>query len=134
MSTSDHDFLFASLGDKPPQTARKIHLRRLYDILQLSIQRHDLDRARRAWAILVRCRELDWKTTWKTSLYLLDQQDVDDESMGAVDFLKSMTRQHSENVRHLLGSEHLLRASLSAKLFCARLSFARSRMVNLVPR
>lgn len=74
MSPSDHDhtFLFASLGDKPPRSSRKAHLRRLHDILQLCILRNDLPRARRAWAILVRCRETDWKAMWSTAVHLVN--------------------------------------------------------------
>ena len=105
MSAADHSFLFSSLSSKQPTTARKAHIRRLFDILQLCVQRHDWVRAKRAWAILVRCREVDWKAMWTTSILLLQADDPDaggaQSNAERVRFLGVMMRQHPDEVRLL---------------------------------
>ncbi|KAJ3551413.1 hypothetical protein NM688_g4720 [Phlebia brevispora] len=75
MLSNDHSdlFIFAIPGGKRPTTARKTHICRLYDILQLCIQRNDLERARRAWSILVRCKEINWKLMWRMGLTILSE-------------------------------------------------------------
>ena len=101
-SSVEHSFIFSSLGSKQPGTARKTHIRRLFDVLQLCIQRHDWDRAKRAWAILARCREVDWRTLWRTSVLLLGEHDTDTDDTRAhgdrVRFLTVMMRQHPDEV------------------------------------
>lgn len=104
MPHGEHSFLFSSLDSKQPNTARKVHLRRLFDVLHLCIQRHDWPRARRAWAILARCKEVDWKTMWRTSLLLLGEGESDatthapDTDGDKVGFLTVMMRQFPEEV------------------------------------
>ncbi|KAH9006874.1 hypothetical protein EDB86DRAFT_3060900 [Lactarius hatsudake] len=73
MNLHDHSssFLFNSFDWKAPSTARKVHIRRLLDILHLSIQRRDLPRARKAFGLLSRCEEIEWAAIWKLSLLLL---------------------------------------------------------------
>ncbi|EGO27767.1 hypothetical protein SERLADRAFT_435521 [Serpula lacrymans var. lacrymans S7.9] len=102
--TLDHQlFLFTSLGDKKPSTTRKVHIRRLYDILQLSLQRKDLPRAKRAWAILSRCKEVEWKSMWSTSLYLLsDHVDKIESSPPKIDFLRTMMLQYPDERESIL--------------------------------
>ena len=96
----DHPFLFSLLEDRPRLTSRRVHLRRLYDVLHLSLQRHDMERARRAWAILARCNEVNWKTLWPLSVGLLDHQDDTTESSPIkINYLRSMMLQHPEQVR-----------------------------------
>ena len=103
MSTNEHSFIFSSLNSKRPHSTRKAHIRRLHDILQLCIQRRDWARAKRAWAILVRCGEVDWKTMWTTSVLLLSEDDPEDNGVQAngdrVRFLSIMMRQHPDEVR-----------------------------------
>ena len=96
---SNHTFLFSSLDSKQPSTARKVHIRRLYDILQLSIQRHQFQRAKRVWAILVHCKEIDWKGLWNVGLHILseDTTDAGGEHV-AVEYLRSMMLQCPDNV------------------------------------
>ncbi|EIN10849.1 hypothetical protein PUNSTDRAFT_100676 [Punctularia strigosozonata HHB-11173 SS5] len=110
MFALDHDFLFASFGDKQPSTTRRTHIRRLYDILQLSIQRNHLDRARRAWAILIRCKEFDWKTMWMIALHICDHQEdmINDQCANAIALLKSMMRQNP-NIRETILREIIVR-------------------------
>src|ERR1700722_119049 len=72
---SDH--LFELLWNKHSRTARKVHIRRLYDVLRLCIERNDLPRARKAWDILIRCKEFDWKVMWQTAVHLLGSHSDD---------------------------------------------------------
>ncbi|KAI0750952.1 hypothetical protein C8Q80DRAFT_1099889 [Daedaleopsis nitida] len=104
---TEHSFLFNHSNWKHPKTSRKLHIRRLLDILQICIQRGDWDRARRAWAILARCREVNWKSMWRTSLLLITQGtnfDVDDAQMNEdkVRFLSVMMRQHPDERESIL--------------------------------
>ena len=100
MSSDDHNFFFASLQSKHPLTARKVHIRRLYDILQLCIQRQDISRARRTWAILARCKEIQWKSLWITSLLLVgDSLHLVDSNTEKINYLRSLMLQHLDDVR-----------------------------------
>jgi RNA polymerase I-specific transcription initiation factor RRN11 len=126
--SSEHTFLFASLGDKKPTTARKVHIRRLYDLLQLCLQRDDLPRARRAWAILARCKEVDWKTMWTTGVHLLGEDTNTPESNAPrLEFLRAMMLQHPEEVSELGYTLHLnLRCALFSAKSSSRSSFCTS--------
>ncbi|QRW19307.1 RNA polymerase I specific initiation factor [Rhizoctonia solani] len=55
----------------PSTNSRKQHIRFTYDLLHVCLQRGDLVRARRAWAILVKCSEIDWRTLWTVGLALI---------------------------------------------------------------
>ncbi|KZP24697.1 hypothetical protein FIBSPDRAFT_735396 [Athelia psychrophila] len=115
MSTSEHKFLFASLADKNPKIARQVHVRRLYDLLQLCLQRNDLPRAKRAWAILARCKEIDWRTMWTTGLQLLgDGFEGLESDSPRVNFLQSMMRQNEEDCEAIL-RELVLRLIMSGQ-------------------
>ncbi|KIM68892.1 hypothetical protein SCLCIDRAFT_1209109 [Scleroderma citrinum Foug A] len=104
MDSSSHPFLFSLLEDKPRLTSRRVHLRRLYDVLHFSLQRHDMIRARRAWAILARCNEVNWKTLWTLSIGLLDHQaNTTESSPVKIDYLRSMMLQHPEEREKILG-------------------------------
>jgi RNA polymerase I specific initiation factor len=96
-------FLFASPDGEVPSTARKVHIRRLFDILHLSIQRGDLPHARRAFGLLARCGEIEWMAIWKVGLLLLAQDSESDGDALAtarhIDFLRVMMLQHPEQVR-----------------------------------
>lgn len=61
---------------------RKLHIRRLYDLLHLSLLRRDLVRASKCWKILVRCREIDFGQLWHLGLRVLfssDQSEPEDD-------------------------------------------------------
>ena len=98
MSCQGPDFLFASLRSKQPSNTRKAHIRRLYDVFQLCIARRDLPRAKRAWSILVRCKEIDWLVMWTTSLQLLGDSPDDTSSTERQDFLRTMMLQKTDEV------------------------------------
>ncbi|KAI9000870.1 hypothetical protein BD414DRAFT_406486 [Trametes punicea] len=106
MPFDEHSFLFDSHSSVQSNTTRKVHIRRLFDILQLCIQRRDWTRARRAWAILARCKEVDWKAMWRTSLLLLGEyRDVTHHARTDEDrvaFLTIMMRQHPEESESIL--------------------------------
>ncbi|KAF9226651.1 hypothetical protein BS17DRAFT_696836 [Gyrodon lividus] len=103
MDTNDHTFLFSPPDDKLLLTSRRVHLRRLYDVLQLSMQRGDIERARRAWAILARCKEVSWKTSWTLSIGLLDHFGHKTESSPAkIDYLRMMMLQFPEGKEQIL--------------------------------
>ncbi|KAH9179757.1 hypothetical protein EDB89DRAFT_1923042, partial [Lactarius sanguifluus] len=93
-------FLFNSFDWKAPSTARKVHIRRLLDILHLSIQRRDLPRARKAFGLLSRCEEIEWAAIWKLSLLLLaDELPTPGDAPRTakqIDFLRVMMLQHPE--------------------------------------
>ncbi|KZT72557.1 hypothetical protein DAEQUDRAFT_743607 [Daedalea quercina L-15889] len=110
MSRAEHTFVFASPNTKRPTTARKVHIRRLTDILQLSLLRKDYDRARRAWVILIRCKEINWKDMWKTAVVLLaDSGDNDlEENDCRIAFLSVVIRQHPDD-REMILKELVLR-------------------------
>ncbi|EKM80026.1 hypothetical protein AGABI1DRAFT_57384, partial [Agaricus bisporus var. burnettii JB137-S8] len=89
--SQNHNFLFASLDSKLPHTSRRVHIRRLYDILQLCIQRNDVVRASRAWAILVQCKEFRWDEHWATGLYILNGGGVSSENIPQrINYLRAM--------------------------------------------
>ncbi|KAH9453920.1 hypothetical protein Pst134EB_014020 [Puccinia striiformis f. sp. tritici] len=50
---------------------RKFHIRRLFDLLQLCLLRRQHRQARDIWAILVRCREVDFAVLWDIGLRVL---------------------------------------------------------------
>ncbi|KDQ64329.1 hypothetical protein JAAARDRAFT_117685 [Jaapia argillacea MUCL 33604] len=101
---SSQTFLFASLDSKSPTTARKVHIRRLYDLMQLCLQRNDLPRARKAWCILARCKEIDWRTMWKTGIQVLgdDCLTSPEDNSSRLEFLRSMRLQFPEQQEAIL--------------------------------
>lgn len=91
MHHSQHRFHFDLTGSYSRLTTRKVHIRRLYDLLHLSLQRNDRDQARRAWAILVRCPEVDWNTMWPISLDLIgDETTALDGGFQKVRYLRDL--------------------------------------------
>lgn len=95
-------YLFDSLNSKAPSSARKVHIRRLADVLQLSIHQRDWPRAKRAWSILIRCPEFEWKNMWRTGLLLLQCTDsaAEPSEKKCLEYLRVMMLQCPENVSH----------------------------------
>ncbi|OCF78565.1 hypothetical protein I204_00505 [Kwoniella mangroviensis CBS 8886] len=50
---------------------RKRWIQNLIDLLHFSLLKGDIERAKRAWSILVRCREVNWKSRWYWGLLIL---------------------------------------------------------------
>jgi hypothetical protein len=104
-------FLFASPdGRRSSSSARRVHLRRLYDILHLSIQRGDLLLAQKSFALLSRCEDVEWAAIWKFGLIVLATAGqpppghVNNNNMllgtpKHVEFLRVMMLRHPEEVR-----------------------------------
>jgi hypothetical protein len=135
--SSSSPFLFVSPGGKAPSTARKVHLRRLCDILHLSIQRGDLLLARRAFGLLARCPEIEWTAIWKIGLVILatDSPPGGDNIIGTmkhVGFLRVMMLQHPEKVRSVVPSP-LLISSFRGTAFSPRQPNPTSTRVLLLP-
>jgi len=101
MSSQDIQLLFTPPNAKNPSTARKLHLRRLYDALELLIQRQDYARARRAWVILVRCKEIDWKAMWRIGALLLEEPSKG-RSTRKLDYISSMLLQYPDEKESIL--------------------------------
>ncbi|KAF8165501.1 hypothetical protein B0H34DRAFT_793880 [Crassisporium funariophilum] len=115
MSVRDHSFLFESLDSKQPSTTRKVHLRRLYDILQLCFQRNDFQRAKRVWAILARCKEIDWLALWTTGLHILAEDDAhENKTQRTVEYLRAMMLQYPDD-REAILKELIFRLLLAGK-------------------
>jgi hypothetical protein len=105
-------FLFASPDGRGSSSARRVHLRRLYDILHLSIQRGDLLLAQKSFAILSRCEDVEWAAIWKFGLIILAAADQPPGDVNMLlgtpnqkhfEFLRVMMLRHPEEVRtHLL--------------------------------
>ncbi|GAA94853.1 uncharacterized protein L969DRAFT_20186 [Mixia osmundae IAM 14324] len=55
----------------PEKSLRLAHIRRMYDICHMLIQRGDLARASRVWTVLVGCDEVDLRAMWQISLLLV---------------------------------------------------------------
>lgn len=54
-SSESHAYIYSL---NPSASVRAAHIRRVFDLMELSLQRQQLDRATRCWAILVRCKEV----------------------------------------------------------------------------
>lgn len=70
---------------KAHQSARKFHIRRLNDIVHLCIQRGDLVRAKAAFAVLARCREIDCMDMWRTGLAVVGSGSDSSQRMDGFD-------------------------------------------------
>lgn len=100
-------FLFASPDGRRSSSARRVHLRRLYDILHLSIQRGDLLLAQKSFALLSRCEDIEWAAIWKFGLIILAAADQPppghvNNMLGTpkhIEFLRVMMLRHPEEVR-----------------------------------
>ncbi|KAF7332114.1 hypothetical protein MKEN_00092100 [Mycena kentingensis (nom. inval.)] len=80
-------------------------------IMNVSIQ---LRCAIRAWNILVRCKEVDWKSMWSLGVHLLAENNLDNASerqSSKVDFLRLMMLQRPED-REMILKELVLRLIL----------------------
>ena len=97
ISAPDDKFLFASLASKNPNTTRKIHLRKLYDILQLALNRRDFSVARRVWEILSCCPEINAVSLWPIGLQIVKTDSGTTQTPA--DFLRSMMLQCADDVR-----------------------------------
>ena len=73
----NHQFLFSLLGLRGADSARKVTIRRVYDVCMHSLFLGDVERSRKAFGILRRCKEFDWKASWALAIYMLNAHDPD---------------------------------------------------------
>ncbi|KAF9779453.1 hypothetical protein BJ322DRAFT_1087533 [Thelephora terrestris] len=73
----NHQFLFSLLDIRGIDSARKLTIRRVYDVCMHSLCLGDVNRARKAFGILLRCKEFDWKASWALAVYMLNAHDPD---------------------------------------------------------
>ncbi|KAJ7228480.1 hypothetical protein GGX14DRAFT_346285 [Mycena pura] len=109
-------FVFAFLPKSKSYSARKIHIRRVYDVMQMCIQRNDFERATRAWNILARCKEVNWRTLWTTGVHILAEnldasEDASEKDAKKIDFLRVMMLQYPDD-RETILKELVLRLIL----------------------
>ena len=108
-------FVFASLDpSSSSSSARSVHLRRLCDILHLSIQRGDLLLAQRSFALLSRSEGVQWPAIWKLALIILaaDEHPPAYDILGTpkrIEFLRLMMLRHPEQVRTQLSPTTFVR-------------------------
>jgi hypothetical protein len=91
-------------GEKKPYNSREMHLRRVNDILHLSILKDDFNRARKAWTILARSvipdyskSYLDWKQIWDIGLSLIEEND----HQSKIEYSQTMMFKRPEEVRSM---------------------------------
>ncbi len=120
-------FIFNSSDAKAPSTARNVHIRRLLDILHLSIQRRDLTRARKAFGLLSSCGEIQWAVVWKLALLLLaDELPTPGDAPRTakqIDFLRVMMLQHPQEVRAKWSSCLKIDTLLISRIISVRRSY-----------
>jgi RNA polymerase I specific initiation factor len=101
LATMASEFLFDSFDSKAPQSTRKRHLKTVYDVMVLSILRQDTQRAKRAWAILVRCPDFDTNSLWRIGLGLIAStsgSDTPSNRQSQLDFLRATMLYEKDNV------------------------------------
>lgn len=76
-SDRNHKFLFSLPGLENVDSARKEMIRRLYDACIYSILLGDVQFARKAFGLLLRCKEFKWKDFWSLAIYMLNPHDPD---------------------------------------------------------
>ncbi|TXT03875.1 hypothetical protein VHUM_04298 [Vanrija humicola] len=80
-----------------PRTVRGAYIYNLVDCIYACILRGELDRARRAWGILVRCPDVNWKERWRWGLYLMTAE----TEAGAPAEVQTQTQQRTDAARWL---------------------------------
>jgi RNA polymerase I-specific transcription initiation factor RRN11 len=97
-------FLFDSLSSRTSLSYRQEFFRTVYDILHLSLLRRDLPRARKAWAILIRCPEFEKdaiEVHWRIGLGLIawGQDDSASKERQRIEYLRGVMVQTRTQVR-----------------------------------
>ena len=76
-SDRNHKFLFSLPGLDNVDSARKETIRRVYDVCMYSILLGDVERTKKAFGILLGCKEFKWKDLWSLAIYMLNPHDPD---------------------------------------------------------
>jgi len=101
---------FRHADRNPHYSSRKHHLRRLNDIVHLCLQRGDLVRAKAAFSVLARCREVEWTDMWRTAIAVVGDGTIipGGASMPSrslpghtrLELLKAVVAENKKAVRH----------------------------------
>lgn len=98
---------FRHADRNPHYSSRKHHFRRLNDIVHLCLQRGDLVRAKAAFSVLARCREVEWTEMWRTALAVVDASggEISETAQtpygrARVELLKAVVTETKKAVRH----------------------------------
>lgn len=92
----NHQFLFSLPNLRGVGSARKVTIRRVYDVCMHSLCLGDVERARKAFGILLRCKEFDWKASWSLAIYMLNAHDLERDDaffLNQVEQLRSLMLQ-----------------------------------------
>ncbi|KIR42542.1 hypothetical protein I307_04506 [Cryptococcus deuterogattii 99/473] len=73
-SDDSNESYYDEQGELP---LRHAYIHSLANLLHACLLRGDIDRAKRAWAILIRCREVDWRARWQWGLLFLSSGSSD---------------------------------------------------------
>ncbi|KIR51513.1 hypothetical protein I315_05995 [Cryptococcus gattii Ru294] len=73
-SDESNESYYDEQGELP---LRHAYIHSLANLLHACLLRGDIDRAKRAWAILIRCREVDWRARWQWGLLFLSSGSSD---------------------------------------------------------
>ena len=99
----NHQFLFSLPNLRNADSARKVTIRRLYDVCMHSLCLGDTARARKAFGILLRCKEFDWKDSWSLAIYMLNAHDPERDDaffLSQVEHLRSLMLQDPTQVSY----------------------------------
>jgi RNA polymerase I-specific transcription initiation factor RRN11 len=102
-SDRNHKFLFSLPGLENADSARKEMIRRIYDACIYSMLLGDIRIARKAFGLLLRCKEFKWKDFWSLAVYMLNPHDPDRDNtfvLSQVDQLRSLMVQDRARVSH----------------------------------
>ena len=113
-------FLFDSLSSRTSLSYRQEFFRTVYDILHLSLLRRDLPRARKAWAILIRCSEFEKdaiEVHWRIGLDLMawEQDDPASKERQRIEYLRGVMVRTRTQVGQQL---YYCKGSLCVSLIC----------------
>ena len=106
-SDRNHRFLFSLAGLRSADSARKVTIRRVYDVCMRSLCLGEVERAKKAFGILLRCREFDWKDSWSLAIYMLNAHDPEREDaffLSQVEQLRSLMLQDPTRVGYSLSA------------------------------
>lgn len=82
-------------------SSRKRHIRLLNDVLHLSLERGQWDKAKRAWSILARCPEVAWKEMWSIGLLLITKSGLDADARKEGEFDASSSSGPKDRIDYL---------------------------------
>ena len=112
------------------KTDRQYHIDKLIDILFYSAHAGDIARAKRAWTILLRCKEFDWKSNWTVGILLLhEREDGSDNSEVVFNYIRRFMLSQKTDVSGKI-SVFLVKVVRSRDTHAERRYFERTDLAN----